>query len=312
MKKFLISTLTVLLLIGAIITFVRYSRENEFIENALWSLNPDGESYRLDQLDPEYSQTSYTVPETINGKPVTVIGYRAFSPFFPNLESITLPSTVNLIESFAFCECTALKSVNIPSGVTEIKEGTFQSCSSLVSINLPGSVTSIGDAAFSNCKSLDSIKIPDSVTSIGTAVFKNCSALTSVTLPNKLSKIPDSAFYSCQSLSSISIPTRVTAIETLAFWGCSSLNEIIIPSGVTTIGGFVFDGIDSVRSLTIPISVKSLKDASYIMGKNLEIINYAGTIKQWYQITGTNGPINYPVHCSDGIIEKEQATKKSE
>ena len=287
MKKIFVSALTVLLLISAITVLNSCSCGSELIDGAFWSLNPDGESYRLDQLDKEYSKTSYVVPETINGKPVTVIGYGAFSPYFPHLESVTLPSTITKIERIAFSDCTGLKSVNIPKGVTEI-----------------------GDAAFQNCQSLVSIVIPNSVTSIGTAVFKNCSSLTSVTLSDKLGKIPESTFYGCQSLTSVNIPNRVTVIEKLAFCGCSALETINIPNSVSTIGGFVFDGIDAVKTLSIPASVTSLEGAPHIMGKRLEKIKYSGTMGQWYQITGTSNPINYPVHCFDGIIKKEE-TKPS-
>ena len=310
MKKIFVSALTVLLLIGAITVLNSCSCGSELIDGAFWSLNPDGESYRLDQLDKEYSKTSYVVPETINGKPVTVIGYGAFSPYFPHLESVTLPSTITKIERIAFSDCTGLKSVNIPKGVTEIGDAAFQNCQSLVSIVIPNSVTSIGTATFKDCKSLTSVTLPNSVTSIGTAVFKNCSSLTSVTLPDKLGKIPESTFYGCQSLTSVNIPNRVTVIEKLAFCGCSALETINIPNSVSTIGGFVFDGIDAVKTLSIPASVTSLEGAPHIMGKRLEKIKYSGTMGQWYQITGTSNPINYPVHCFDGIIKKEE-TKPS-
>jgi len=67
-----------------------------------------------------------TLPDAINGLPVTSIGYAAF----------------------AFC--TGLTSVTIPDSVTSIGEEAFWACTGLTSVTIGSSVTSIGDNAFSD------------------------------------------------------------------------------------------------------------------------------------------------------------------
>ena len=99
---------------------------------------------------------------------------------FPNLQTITIPSSVTSIGSSAFYKCTKLTSVTIPEGVTSIGMSAFYNCSGLTSITIPESVTSIGNYAFYNCSSLTSITIPESVTSIGNYAFSECSSLKTI------------------------------------------------------------------------------------------------------------------------------------
>lgn len=99
---------------------------------------------------------------------------------FPNLQTITIPSSVTSIGSRAFYGCTSLTSITIPSSVTSIGSSAFYKCSGLTSITIPESVTSIDMSAFSYCSSLTSITIPESVTSIGNYAFSECSSLKTI------------------------------------------------------------------------------------------------------------------------------------
>ena len=76
-----------------------------------------------------------TIPDTIEGLPVTSIGRLAFSG------------------------CTGLTTVMIPDSVTSIGDGAFLRCTGLTSITIPNSVTSIGDGAFSGCTRLTTIEV---------------------------------------------------------------------------------------------------------------------------------------------------------
>ncbi|MGN0624339.1 MAG: leucine-rich repeat domain-containing protein, partial [Oscillospiraceae bacterium] len=111
------------------------------------------------------SDSTLTIPGTIDGKKVTSIG------------------------GYAFEDCTSLTSITIPNSVTSIGSNAFNYCTSLTSITIPNSVTSIGGGAFNTCTSLTSITIPNSVTSIGYSAFENCTSLTSITIPNSVTSI---------------------------------------------------------------------------------------------------------------------------
>jgi hypothetical protein len=215
-----------------------------------------------------------TIPDTINGLPVTAIGDSAFfdctiltSVTIPNsvtnigndafysctsLASLAIGNKVSNIGYVAFAFCTNLTSVTIPDSVTSIGEDVFSSCTSLTNVTIPDSVTYIGDSAFWECTSLTSVTIPESVTSIGNWVFGNCTSLISVTIPNTVSSIGSLAFYSCTSLASVTIPDSVTHIGDIAFYYCNGLNGVYFQGNAPSLGSGVFDGDNNTTVYYLP------------------------------------------------------------
>ena len=226
-----------------------------------------------------------TIPSTLDGYPVTSIGYMAFSNC-SRLTSVKIPSSVTSIGSNAFYWCSSLRSIEIPDSVTTIGDYAFSSCSSLTSIEIPDSVTTIGDYAFSSCSSLTRIAvasenpnyadedgilfnkektvliqypgnggsnytIPSSVTSIGKHAFEGCDCLTSVTIMEGVTSISYMAFSSCSSLVSVTISSSVTSIDAYAFQNCSSLTSVTIPSSVTSIDAYAFSSCNSLTSFSV-------------------------------------------------------------
>lgn len=123
------------------------------------------------------SESSVSIPSSIDGQTVTAIGYGAFESN-QTLRSVSIPSTVTQIGQQAFSDCTSLQSVGMPSSLTSIGAGAFDGCTSLSSISVPIGTMSIGDDAFYGCTSLRSVTIPSSVQSIGDSAFDGCDGLT--------------------------------------------------------------------------------------------------------------------------------------
>ena len=107
-----------------------------------------------------------TIPDTINGLPVTSIGDEAFQ-YCLSLTSVTIPNSVTSIGYEAFSDCTSLTSVTIPNSVTSIEEGTFDGCLSLTNVTIGNSVTNIGDWAFWSCTSLTKSRSPIASPALG-------------------------------------------------------------------------------------------------------------------------------------------------
>lgn len=202
-------------------------------------------------------KSDITVPNEIQGDPVTVIGTEAFEDF-SELVNVVLPNTIKTIDSRAFNDCTGLKNINIPNSVTYIGFNSFSNCSSLASLSIPNGVIAIKEGAFEYCSSLIDITIPDSVTKIEDYLFAYCTNLKSIKLSINTESIGYRAFYDCSSLINVNLPSNLQVIKSSIFYGCSSLTEIIIPDTVEEIGDFAFIGCEKVTNIKIPNNVKKI------------------------------------------------------
>ena len=237
----------------------------------------DGNSITITDCDASTSG-ELVIPATIEGKPVTSIGNKAFDEC-TSLTSITIPDSVTSIVLRAFSGCTSLTSIMIPDSVTSIGDEVFINCTNLASITIPDSVTSIGDGAFWNCTNLTSITFGTNskFTSIAVSAFYQCTSLTSITIPDSVTSIGESAFAGCSSLTSITIPDSVTSIGNGAFSGCTSLTSITILDGVTSIGRGAFFGCTNLTTITIPSSVTTIGDKAFSGCYELQDFTFLGS-----------------------------------
>jgi hypothetical protein len=197
-----------------------------------------------------------TIPAAINALPVTTIATKAFEE--TDLTSVTIPSTVTSIGSWAFFSCSSLASVTMSSGITNIGDSAFDYCTSLTSVTIPEGVTTLGEWAFADCTSLTSVTIPDSVTSIQTSAFFECESLSNVIIPDGVTNIGVTAFYNCTSLTSAMIPGSVGSIGIEAFQSCIGLTNATLASGVANIGEAAFNYCTGLASVTLPATVTSI------------------------------------------------------
>jgi fibronectin type 3 domain-containing protein len=169
---------------------------------------------------------SVTIPNSIAGHPVTMIGDSAFS------------------------QTTHLTAVTIPSSVTSIGNLSFYGDSDLTIITIPSTVTYIGSEAFSRCPSL-AIGVadsnPDFAGSNGVLYNKNMSTLVACPSAAGVFAVADGTktigayAFDGVAANSVTIPNSVTTIGIYAFYACTKLTSVTIGSGVTTIGGGAFE-----------------------------------------------------------------------
>lgn len=96
-------------------------------DGSLYEKNSDGASYTMNTYAPTSTATSFTVPGTVNGLPVTGIGRMVFQNNAV-LQSVTVPASVTYFDSSCFDGCSVLKKISL--GTTEtptLKSGCFTS-----------------------------------------------------------------------------------------------------------------------------------------------------------------------------------------
>ena len=194
-----------------------------------------------------------TVPNRIDGRPVTAIGDFAFVAK-PELTSVSIPGNVTHIGSGVFSLCTGLTNITVDplNPAYASLEGVLFDKSRTTLMTYPGgkggaylvpeSVRTIGD--FDGSTELTSVTIPDGVTSIGGGAFGGCAGLTNVTIGRGVINIGWQAFGNCISLTSVTIPEGVASIGDGAFDRCAGLTNITVDPlspAYSSLDGVLFD-----------------------------------------------------------------------
>lgn len=206
----------------------------------------------------EYSgtDTQITIPEKVNGVPVTKIDAYAFNDASP-LESISMPDTVTRIENGAFRQCVALKDVQLPDGLEDI-----------------------GTMAFYHCDALETLELPEGVKQIGVDAFAY-SAIAELHIPASINVLEEGAFSSMEKLSGITIAgnDRYTVVngviytdnkKTLHTFFDREAESFEIPDGVERIGDYAFMGYKRLKNISYPDSLVEIGDFAFYECSKLE------------------------------------------
>ena len=94
--------------------------------------------------------------------------------YWTNIQSISLPHSIQSISNNCFSNCVQLSSIGLSSSLTSIGSKSFYRCFSLRSIDLPTSLSTIGESAFEECTQLSSIHFPEKQLLLGKNCFLNC------------------------------------------------------------------------------------------------------------------------------------------
>ena len=246
------------------------------------------------------SERDLTIPEELDGKTVSAIGYAAFAEC-RSLESVIVPETVTRLQDYAFSQCTSLSSIELPESIVSLGRGIFKNCILLEDVNIPASLTTVAQEMFAGCTSLSEITIPQSIRSIGDSAFSDCSGLTQITLPENVTSIGSASFRSCVNLEQIKLSDRITTIgnnafaecyelgsiafpETLrqigqsAFLNCIGLQEITLPESITNLGYSVFSGCSSLSEVNLPSNLQSIPDSAFSACSSLQHIELPESI----------------------------------
>ena len=240
------------------------------------------------------SASILNIPETIDGKTVTVIGNAVFKQN-TKIRIANIPDTVTSIKSDAFNVCTNLQTVSFSSNLTEIDGFAFYGCSSLDRIELPERLVRLGECAFSECVSAEYVFIPStleqSYSNYGRGPFSGCERLDNVEFGNGLPVIAPCLFMACSGLTHIDIPDTVTSIKSDAFNVCTNLQTVSFSSNLTEIDGFAFYGCSSLDRIELPERLVRLGECAFSECVSAEYVFIPSTLEQSYSNYG-RGPFS--------------------
>jgi hypothetical protein len=230
------------------------------------------------------------VPGVIDGQIITEIGYSAFSNN-KTLRYVFLPSTIKVIEQYAFYGCTNLARVEMGSQVETLGDDAFGGCSHLRYLNLPASLKSVSTNVFSGDARLPfnyeggtsylkagdnshfllykartgvlELNIHKDTKIIAGGAFDGCNTNEEldISLPEGLISLGPDSFRNC-SLRSVVLPSSMTDIAG-AFHDCKTLTSITLPASLTDIGSHAFDGCIKLTGITLPASLTSIGDSAF-------------------------------------------------
>jgi hypothetical protein len=213
-----------------------------------------------------------TIPDTVNGLPVTTVGQAAFYQV-SGLTSVTFGTNVTTIANNAIFQCPSLASVSIPAGVTNIGSGPMIDCKSLAAISVSPSnahYTNVNQVLFNTPQTSliefpggvgGSYTLPATVTNVGQALIGNSLAAISVNAANtiytnqggvltdkrrtQLVSYPDSA------PGGYIVPSNIVTIVSAAFEYSTGVTSVMIGTNVTSIGLFAFYDCPNLAAISV-------------------------------------------------------------
>lgn len=154
---------------------------------------------------------------------------------------------VNVLPAYIFA-LSKLETVTLPSTLTVIEECAFASAKNLRTVTLPASLRSIGDWAFYGT-ALTSVTLPAADT-LGTGIFAECGKLAEARLSAaKVTTLPAKTFRGCTALRTVTFPAAMSALGDESLLG-SGLEVLDLPSGIKEIGAYAASSMPLLGSYT--------------------------------------------------------------
>lgn len=264
------------------------------------------------------------VPSVIDGQPVFALGGETFR-YNDGAINVTISEGIEQIYECAFYSAGDVESVSIPSSVTIIEPCPFMACQKLKQITVNASninyisidgvlftkdmthiiqypISLLGDVyvipdgvryidkwAFRGCK-LRQVSIPNSVREIGYGAFSE-SWIVELDIPNGITKIGDHAFTYLNNLVSVNISKSVSSIGQKAFRYCTNLPNFHVDdanSSYKSVEGIIFNKNmtellyypqgNSRTEYEIPSTVNRIAEAALDGARNLRKITIPDSV----------------------------------
>lgn len=227
-------------------------------------------------VDGHKSSGDVTIPSNIVCIGDGAFGNYAFAdrfPYYKNITSVTVPSSVKRIGKEAFLGCNLTKAT-IAEGVEEIDDNAFRKCINLTEAKIPQSVKALSIYAFAEDNALKSTTGDSSGLVISNGVLLSGKDISGdVIIPSTVTKIQDQAFLDNKNITSVKIPGSIKEIPRDAFGQCTNLTNVTIENGIESVGDNSFSGT-SISKINLPDSVTNIGFHAFSNCEKLTEIKY--------------------------------------
>ena len=199
-----------------------------------------GQSWKVVSISPKANNVADSNLKTLVVRsPLTSIGVSAFQGN-KNLTSVTISGIVNLVDSYAFKNCSSLTTTQL-AGIKQLGVEVFSGCTSLKTLNFgAASIGTLDNTALTGITNLENIEINTTKYQSVNGWLYNYGKTTLLFCPPANTKN--------------GWVKTVKNIGAGAFAGTKQ-NIVYIPYGVTTINQGIFEGSTALRDAIIPGSV---------------------------------------------------------
>lgn len=260
------------------------------------------------------SFANVTVPDEVDGLPVTAVDHHAFY-YDSTIQTITLGENVTLINNNAFQYATSLTTVNGLNHVTTIFDYAFQGCYNLTgTLVFPEDMSYVGNYSFM-FTDFTSISFPDTCNPyVGTGAFRDMSELVSVHY-GKLNSTCDDMLY-CDKLETITVTAgneHLSAVDNVLYldnyvlriaqnraetsftlpagceltgycaYGASTLETLVLNNDIYEIPDYCFDYCTALTSITFGTHADFVIHYAFNGCSSLETLTIPSNVSTIYQ-----------------------------
>lgn len=211
-----------------------------------------------------------TIPATVGGQPVTVIGTDAARRAY-GLTEVVLPNSVLRLESGAFGG--GISKINLPKGLQYIGDSALSGYKG-TELTLPQSVTYLGFRALSGSY-LEKVTLNKEILFVAGDAFSGSHQLTAIEMKGKgVYQSVDGVLFTADGLTLVTYPAGGSAeytvpmgVTTIGYGAFSNnyknLKKVTLPEGLLTIDHLAFAYCEQLTDLVLPESLTYIGHSAF-------------------------------------------------
>lgn len=195
------------------------------------------------------SRTEVTIPDEIEGYPVTTI--KNFSLFNTDtLQKIIIGKNVREIGDWALTNNKSMQEfvVSSENEYYTAEDGVLFTKDKKTLVCYP-TAKNINVDRYGQTTDTTTYAVPKGTERIANRAFYRCGYLTRVTFPASLKEIGDMSFHRCEKMGNVAFPEGFERIGRDAFTYCYGLTDVTFPSTLKKIDAYAFSFCENVRRI---------------------------------------------------------------